>query len=267
MGMKISATELLRARQLEALGVPLDDEVLAKSQEASRGLWISQDPNIPQTTIFDTISGGTGVIISLSICNESDQMIRISAARLDIFWCKQVRWLDDPLRKAPVKHYYSIPMPDFPRFERDAILNHRFGPNGKLFPGDQLDGFLLGIGVEPIPDQYINRALFEARLWIFDGRNHRYIVDLEFLTCRGLAHCQEPKSAKETVAARSIVRRKVFASAIPDQGASDTQLSYETKMSRATYTLLGRRERPLRKRKDETTTAVGGRQHRLPSGL
>lgn len=104
----------MRARQLGALGIPLDEEVLEKSQEACHGLWMAQNPNIPQTTIFDTISGGTGVIICISVFNESDHLIRISAVRLDIFWCKQIRWLEDPLRKAPAKHYYLLPMPDSP---------------------------------------------------------------------------------------------------------------------------------------------------------
>ena len=215
MGIKISAEEFLRAKQLETLGIPLDGEVLGKNQEACRGLWIRQDPIILLTTIFDTISGGTGVQICLSICNEFHPMIRTSAARLDIVWCEQMRWLEDPLRKAPAKNYYSLPMPNYPRLERDLVLNHRFGPNRKLLRGDKMDGFLLGIGEEPIPDQYRDRQLFEARLTIFDGRNNEYPFDVKFLVHREPKRRQQLKVAKETVAVSPSRRRSLSWASAP----------------------------------------------------
>jgi hypothetical protein len=206
MAIKIGSTEFSRAKELEALGIPLDGEVLEKSQEPCRGLWIDQDPQTPHTRLFDTISGGTGVWITVWI--GVYRIIRVSAVRLDIPWCKQIRWLEDPLRKAPAKYYYSFPVPGTPRFERDAVLNHQLRSNSKLFPG-QLDGFLLGIGEEPIPDQYRDREPFEARLSIFDGRNNQYSVDLKLLVSWDVRHHQGRKAGKETVAVSPARRRSL----------------------------------------------------------
>ncbi|HEV2520744.1 MAG TPA: hypothetical protein VGT24_00065 [Candidatus Acidoferrales bacterium] len=207
MPTKISANELIRVKELETLGILLDGEVLEKSQDAFRGLWLGQGPNIVGTTIFDTTSRGTGISIDLNICNDSCQMIRLSAARLDVPWCKQIHWLEDPFRSAPIKHYYSLPMPHCQTLDRDVVLNHRFGPKKWLFPKDWLDGFLLGIGEEPIPDKYYDRQLFEARLSIFDGRQNSYPLDVKFLVHRDPNHHQRLKADKETVAASLAVGR------------------------------------------------------------
>jgi hypothetical protein len=209
MTLTISSKEFLRAKQLEALGIPLDGEVLEKSQEACHRLWIGQDPNNFETILFDLGSRGTSVMITLKIWNESDQMIRLAAARLEIPWCDQIHWLEDPHRDVPRKLFYSFPSPVLQRYERDAVLNHRFGPNGKLLSGFGLHGFLLGIGEEPIPDHYRDRELYEARLSIFDGRNNPYSLDLKFLVMRDLKHRQGLKAAKQMVAASPATRRSL----------------------------------------------------------
>src|SRR5579862_8587115 len=174
MGVSITEKEYSRAKELEKLGTPLDNEVLEKSRAALSGLYIDQDFNIPQTIIFDTKSGGTGVQIGLSIQNRTDRTIRLCTARLDIPWCSQLHWLEDPVRRAPAKLFYTVPICGSLKLERDSVLNHRLGPRSKLHPGDRLEGFLLGVAPERIPEEYLDRKLFIAKLSIFDSRNNTY---------------------------------------------------------------------------------------------
>jgi hypothetical protein len=209
MTIKISSKEFLRAKQLETLGIPLDHEVLEKRKEACHGLWMGQDPSIPQTILFDMVSGHTGVVIALKICNESEQMISLRAARLKIPWCNQICWLEDPFRNAPRKFIYSFPKPDLQGFERDLVLNHQFGQNSKLFLGDQLDGFLLGIGDEPIPDQFRDCEIFEASLSIFDSRNNPHSLNVKFLVTRDIKRCQRLKAPEKTAAMSYAERRSL----------------------------------------------------------
>lgn len=186
MTVSITEKEYLQAKELEKLGIPLDNELLAKSRAALRGFYIDQDPNIPQTMLFDSIPGGTGVLITLSIQNGTEQTICLSSARLDIPWCNQLGWLEDPMRSAQAKPYYTVPISGSHRIERDFVLNHRIGRTTKIHPGDRLDGFLLGVAPESIPGNYIDRSIFKARLSIFDTRNNAYTQGLTFLVCRYL---------------------------------------------------------------------------------
>jgi hypothetical protein len=210
MAMKMTAKELLHAKELEALGIPLDGEVLEKVLDAYRGLWIGQDPISIHTELFDLASGGTGISIGLTVWNESSRIIRLKAAGLEIWWCNQIRWLEDPFRNAPRKFFYSFPKPDTHTFERDAVLNHQIGRKHELLPGNRLDRFLLGIGEEPIPDHYREGELFEAPMSIYDGRNNAYPLDLKFRISRDQKNRQRLMAHKETFAARRAGRSSIL---------------------------------------------------------
>jgi hypothetical protein len=119
--------------------------------------------------------------------NNSDKVIRLAAARLRVPWSDRVRWLQDPRRESPARDYYGLAGSDYPPVERDAVLNHFFKASQKLFPGDFLEGFLLGACEAPIPDQYRNRAPFESILVIYDGSNNSYELPLKFLVARDQA--------------------------------------------------------------------------------
>ena len=62
----------------------------------------------------------------------------------------QFRLLDDPNDLVRAKNYYSIPGSS-ERYPRDAVINHRSYGEGKLAPGDTIEGYLLGYGYLPIP--------------------------------------------------------------------------------------------------------------------
>jgi hypothetical protein len=186
MRIFISEKEYHHAKDLEKLGIPLDNDLLERSRGALRGFDIDQDPNIPQSRIFDAVSGGTGTLITLSIQNRTDRTIRLNHVRLDIPWCEKIYWLEDPKRSAPAKLYYTVPNPESQRLEHDSVLNHRIGKNHKLYPGDRLLGFLLGIAPESIPADFVDRSLIRARLSMFDTKDNAYTQELKVLICREL---------------------------------------------------------------------------------
>jgi len=53
------------------------------------------------------------------------------------------------------------------RYSRDMILNHRVDDEGKLDPGDVIEGALLFNGMEPIPVDVPHGSTMEAELRIF----------------------------------------------------------------------------------------------------
>lgn len=90
--------------------------------------------------------------------NESDRIILPMEYRLEIPWHEwQFRWLEKPWMKVPRESDYMFPSHGLCGHDPEDVLNHRLGNKGKLLPGDDLDGLLLGVGQTPIPEQYKDR--------------------------------------------------------------------------------------------------------------
>lgn len=196
--MKITAKDLEHVSQLQDEGIPLDGEVLEEMRAADGGLELFQDPETIQTSIFDLDSGQTGYMLSIKIHNESQRSIQLKEPRLAILWREpDFHWLVDPLRKSPREYTYSLPDPAPVGFERDAVVNHRFGRrDSRLDPDGWLEGLLLGVGREPIPEEYHDRQRIKMVLSIFDGRDNRYELNVVF----GVIRSKRPsrRLAKET---------------------------------------------------------------------
>jgi hypothetical protein len=55
-----------------------------------------------------------------------------------------------------------------------VVLNHRFVRDFKLYPWDQIEGFLLGEGTASVPEEYSDRKLIPVRLVIYTDRGDSY---------------------------------------------------------------------------------------------
>jgi hypothetical protein len=175
MKNKISEEELKFFSKLRRGGVHLDEAVVEAMKAASRELAIHQSGTLNENTVFDLEFGITGYLLSVAICNDSKRIIRPREIRLEMAWPEpQFRWVEDPSRKIPKEFTYSFPPGGPEGFERMDVLNHRLGGKGRLCPGDCLEGLLLGVGQEPIPEIYDDRQVLRSRLFIFDEQGNRY---------------------------------------------------------------------------------------------
>ncbi len=201
MRNKLSAQELLLASQLSGAGIPLDAEVLEATEAACRGLAIYQGPNIPDTQIFDLDSGGTGYMLTIAMRSDSPRTLWLHEFRLEIpWWEPRFRWLEYPLGKAPREYTYSFPDPGPVGFEPDDVLNHRLGRKGRLYPGDWIEGLLLGVGQEPMPSHYQDRQALDMRLWVFDEQGNRFGAPIKFLVDRSALRVREKKLGQRKLA-------------------------------------------------------------------
>ncbi len=179
MNIEINNEELRLFAELRRGGIPLDEAVLEEIKAACRGLVIHRTGNIVENAVFDLDSGGAAYMLAIAIENDSDQILRVQELRLEMAWPEShFRWLENPLAKVPREYFYSFPPPGPAGFDRDVVLNHRLRPGCKLYPGDSLEGLLLGVGQASVPDQYLNRQGLHMRLSILDGRGNRYSSDV-----------------------------------------------------------------------------------------
>jgi hypothetical protein len=183
MNKKLSDEELGALLDLERGGVPLDRGVLEDLKAASRGLSAYQTGTVLENTIFDLDSGGSGYILSIAICNDSERPIRLHEFGLRMLWHEPAfRWLDDPSRESPRESGYSFARPGPVGFERGIVLNHCVG--SQLNPGDPLEGLLLGTGQAPIPEEYRDRQRLQMGLSISGSQGHSCATQLNFYVSR-----------------------------------------------------------------------------------
>jgi hypothetical protein len=162
-------------------GVPLDSEVVDEIRSQSVGLLIEQTGTMLESTVIALSSRRSGFQFSVAICNNSDRVICIDEFRLQsLWWEPNFQWVEDPLRMAPRRREYSFPACSLLGFERNAVLNHRVGRQGRLNPGAQMEGMLLGLGESSIPHEYRDRHAVTMRLQVFDSRGHSHECAIKF---------------------------------------------------------------------------------------
>jgi hypothetical protein len=189
MESDIMREELRLATQLNKQGIPLDPEVLKSMEADCAGLLIYQSGTIAENTVFDLDSGGAGFMLSVAIYKEAKRILYPVEYRLELPWPEtQFRWLEDPWRKIPWEHAYSFPKPGPEGFEREVVLNHRCGRQGRILPGGCLEGLLLGVGQSPVPNHYENRQRIELPFAVLDQRGGRSELVVELCVGRRARH-------------------------------------------------------------------------------
>jgi hypothetical protein len=150
-------------RQLIAAGC-----LMGNKQDDHSEIVMWQGPVNFESCLIELDHGRTGVILSLIIQNPPtlDRLIRLDLQRfrIEIPWCRQFDWLEDPISKGPRPYLYSFPGMRTLSFGRDEVLNHRLGHGGALLPGDELEGLLMGVGEGAMPDEFHDRQRFSTHL-------------------------------------------------------------------------------------------------------
>jgi hypothetical protein len=168
MKRKIHQGNLDLARQIRAAGIRVhigeDDE--EAPHDSSSGLLIYQADGVVDSRAFD-FHGATGYIIDIVI---TFNISRFAIARFDLElpWNGPFRWLDKPVELVGQPAVYRFGGDYDPQFEMDEVLNHRTDVRRIWSRRDSLKGVLLGIGDEPIPDQFQHGSNIPALLTVYD---------------------------------------------------------------------------------------------------
>ena len=202
----VSQADLILFSELRVAGIPLDDEVVRSLKAAGGGLRVCQSANYCESYVKDLESGGTGYVLSVVIYNESDRIVRPCAYRLiPLSNERDFRWLEASSHGAEPKFFYRLPGETSGGFGPDKVLNHRLDGRYSLYPGDSLEGLLLGAGQVSIPTEYRDQQLAFTTLTIFDQRGIRCDTKVNLLMNRR-APAQQRASKEDRPRLRDLFR-------------------------------------------------------------
>lgn len=192
--MKSRREETKLFEELQHLGTPLDETVLRSSRAASQGLEISQTGCGPENIAYVPVAGGVGIMLSLCIENVSNRTIRLSAIRLIMPWFdSEFSWLKKQSSKV-LNPWGGYQLRGFGTYGLDptTVLNHRLTHNFTFYPGDAVEGFLLGEGLASVPAEFSDRILVPMQILCWEGSHESYGAWLRV----GVSRAKPPRAAE-----------------------------------------------------------------------
>jgi hypothetical protein len=161
--------QLAYARRIRSAGraihIPEDDGEVRYIP--SNALRVSQTGALIESTAFD-LGAGTGFTINLVVTSRVSGFA-VSHIELELPWeHTHVQWLEDPKVIDGPSRCYRFFGNQTLEFERNLVLNHRLKMTQRFSAGESAEGFLLGLGSEPIPEEHPHGKMIPAFVVIYD---------------------------------------------------------------------------------------------------
>jgi hypothetical protein len=192
--------QLAYARRIRSAGrviyIPEDDGEVRYIP--SNALRVYQTGAVIESTAFD-LGAGTGFTINLVVTSRVSGFA-VSHIELKLPWDHtHVQWLEDPKVIDGRSRCYRFFGNETLEFERNLVLNHRLKRTQRFSAGESAEGFLLGLGSEPISEEYPHGKMIPGFVVIYDQFARMCRVTIELWADR---------SARSIRPARSGAKRK-----------------------------------------------------------
>jgi hypothetical protein len=174
---KLTLEEHNLLQELHSGGIPINVRPLKPESLISPAITLRQTGTRFDNAVHLPLGYGECCCeLNVAISNQTNRNIRLEAFRLEIAWVWNFRWLEKPRGNVSRQFVYShaaygsgggctlLRKPEL-------VLNHRFARGLKIFPGETVEGTLIGAAEAGIPEDCPNVS---AELVVFDARGHDY---------------------------------------------------------------------------------------------
>jgi hypothetical protein len=177
-------------RELIDAGILSGEAQDAATSPAPTDVLIRQVGGVVESSAFDLDCGhGTGYILPLHVAVDLPRF-KIYGWRLDLPWeDPQFHWLTDPLEYSSGEAMYQF-SPTL-KYSRAEVINHRH----VLQRGRGLEGLLLGLGFESVPDLYRHGSTVNAHLLLIDEMNREFPTEVQLWVDRSARIDRKPTKA------------------------------------------------------------------------
>jgi len=175
MQSKLTLDEFNLLQELQSSGIPINFRPLKTQSRTSSAITLRQTGNPSENAVYLPFGyNECCCVMTIAISNQSNRNVRLEACRLKIpSGVADFRWLEKPRGNVPREFIYRHDAHGRVGFEPELVLNHRFASGFKVFPGETVEGMLIGAG-DPELHHYPNRKEVEVELVLFDARGHDY---------------------------------------------------------------------------------------------
>ncbi len=154
------------ARRLHSAGILIHVEERAETRVPDGGLLIRQYGGFCEST---AIAYRYATLVMLYLVITVDRFrFAISGFNLELPWEGGLRWLEDPREIDVRSRDYRFGFEGIPDFDRDHVLNHFADVRSMISRGRTLQGCLLGVNHQPMPDVFQHGATIPAFITISD---------------------------------------------------------------------------------------------------
>jgi hypothetical protein len=141
-------------------------------------LQITQSGNSITNTVYATELNLTAYRAEVKIINDSSFPVVLRGFDLDLPWKDEdFRFLPDPREIRHPCNFYQMPMTGL-ILPLNAVINHRTFTNGRMEPGDVIEGFILAVGTTPIPSFYKHGNEIAMKFSVYDQRSKPHSIRL-----------------------------------------------------------------------------------------
>ncbi len=167
-------------RRLFANGVPFEID----PEEEDTGLLMHQIGADLENCAFDLRDGGSGYIVNMTL-TITHGAFAIAGIALELPWTDcGLSLVEDPLESGARYNHYWFPGNNTLAFERNAVINHFVNVRRLLRRGTTIEGLLLWVGSEPIPDAFVHGVLFPASVVVLDQYGNPYPFEVNLFADR-----------------------------------------------------------------------------------
>jgi hypothetical protein len=191
---KRTSQEATAARRLQELGIPLEFD-----ENQCRSVLIRQHGSQFENCAYELGCGATAYVLNVSVTSRLSNLC-MPYVYLTVPWPDRFfYWLEDPAETDGKVANYRIPGFDV-WYERNMVVNHRFGLRQPLRRGSSIQGLLLGFG-GPIPAEFKQGMTVPVRLIVVDQFEEEYHQELELWIDRteGLARQMSRKPKRKPI--------------------------------------------------------------------
>jgi hypothetical protein len=200
MKKKDGVQRVILARRLLTSGVPLK---IDRGDEYA-GLRMRQIGGEVENCAFDLRDGRSGFIVTVRI-TITQSVFAIAGIFLELPWVDHgLCLIEDPLVSGARYDQYWFPGNDTLAFERGLVINHCVNVCRLLRRGATIEGLLLCVGLESIPDAFVHGISFPASVIVFDQFDESYPTEVTLWTDRSqrVARDKQKKTSRPSLFSR-----------------------------------------------------------------
>jgi len=188
--------QLAYARRIRSAGrpihIPQDDGAVRSIP--SDALRVRQTGGLIESSAFDW-GAGTGFKINLVVTSKISGFA-VSNIELELPW-KQTSfwWLEDPEVIDGPSRCYRFVGDSTLEFPRNLVINHCLKVTRPFSAGESVEGFLLGIGCDPIPAVFSQGKMIPSFLVLYDQFARPYKAPVELWADRTTKNLRPRRSS------------------------------------------------------------------------